>query len=112
MYNGGKCLNSLIRQFIQENLSVSSISAKSSTKFPCDWIDEFTGVACGRKFNQRGNLIQHMRMHKGERLFMCEVCGKSFSTGSNRNDHQRRHNQVKPYKCEYPGCGLDFYRRY
>ena len=97
---------------MQDSQSVSSISEKSQKKFSCEWVDVLTGVPCDRKFNQRGNLIQHMRMHRGEKLFECDVCGQYFSTGSNRNDHQRRHNNVKPYKCEYPGCTLDFYRRY
>ena len=43
----------------------------SRPQYQCDWIDKQTGSTCGRVFNQKGNLVQHMRMHMGIRLYPC-----------------------------------------
>lgn len=41
---------------------------------------EFDCKECGKSFNTRSNLNQHMRVHAqhGRKPFQCEVCEKSY----------------------------------
>jgi uncharacterized Zn-finger protein len=37
---------------------------------------QFQCPQCHKKFQQKGNLRNHMRTHSGEQPFGCEVCNK------------------------------------
>ncbi|KAK9411150.1 GDNF-inducible zinc finger protein 1-like [Crotalus adamanteus] len=55
---------------------------------------------CGARFTQNHMLIYHKRCHTGERPFMCETCGKSFASKEYLKHHNRIHTGSKPFKCE------------
>jgi hypothetical protein len=61
---------------------------------------------CPSRFEYPKDLIQHIRMHTGEKPYKCNECGHRSLTKSNLNVHMRTHTGEKPYKC--PKCFSPF----
>ena len=60
---------------------------------------QYKCLACGRMFNDKSNLRQHIRTHSNERPYTCEVCHKSFKWNKVLKRHMATHFTVKPYQC-------------
>jgi uncharacterized Zn-finger protein len=58
-------------------------------------ISNFNCKHCPRVFHKRCNINDHIRIHTGERPFVCEVCHRGFTQASNLNKHMITiHDQV------------------
>lgn len=54
------------------------------------------------------NLQVHVRMHSGEKLYVCKECEKIFSQPSSFKYHVRTHHEEKHYKCKEYGKSSGF----
>merc|ERR1719233_509388 len=61
---------------------------------------------CTKKFKTSSDLNKHRRTHTKERPYVCNLCRKSFTTADIRKVHIRTHTGEKPYACKY--CNKTF----
>lgn len=72
-------------------------------QFVCLWEN------CGKEFTKKSDLIRHIRIHKNERLYKCDLCEKSFIQNSALTIHTRIHTNERPYTCTRDNCDKAFY---
>jgi len=76
---------------------------EGSDQFACEC------PVCGKKFNDKGYLSSHLKIHRNAKEYKCEWCEKSFNQRVAYNMHVRIHTGHKPHKC--PICPKAFSRK-
>lgn len=62
--------------------------------------EAYTCELCGNTFIQQKNLIQHRKIHTGEKCYECSRCGKLSFRSQIFHSHQRIHSGEKTYQCQ------------
>ncbi|CAC5418421.1 KRAB [Mytilus coruscus] len=68
----------------------------------------FTCEECGKVFNRKDNLKNHMRLHSGAKPFVCTICNKSFRQSAHLYRHTKSHTGERNEICTI--CGKAFFR--
>ena len=56
---------------------------------------------CGKYFARPALMLNHRRIHTGEKPFVCTVCNKTYREKSHLTRHQRSHSDnTRPFRCE------------
>jgi len=56
---------------------------------------------CGKAFAIGSSLKKHILVHTGEKPFGCDVCGQKYNTAARLRDHKSMHTGHRPFFCIY-----------
>lgn len=59
---------------------------------------------CNLEFTRAWNLLNHLRMHEGEKPYVCRMCSKSFTQKGNLKKHIKTHLFSKTFSRRKYGC--------
>ena len=89
--NVGCIITNSDNQKENEMTSKNQIGVDKQKRFECS--------QCGKSFAKNSHIIEHLRIHSGEKPFECSQCGMKFTQKSNLTTHLRIHSDKKLFSC-------------
>ncbi|KAM7159741.1 uncharacterized protein RBU57_010225 [Macrochelys suwanniensis] len=89
------------------HVTTEHVGGPEQSNHICEW------EGCAREnkpFKAKYKLTNHIRVHTGERPFLCPFpgCEKVFARAENLKIHKRIHTGEKPFACEFARCDRRF----
>lgn len=78
----------------------SAIDPKISLHKPNLTIGPYQCEICKKAFTQNIHLINHKKVHTGDKPYQCDLCDKSFGHNHHLKRHMLTHTGEKPHKCK------------
>ena len=65
-------------------------------------VKPFACDTCEKRFDRKENLMRHVRIHTGDRRYVCNYCGKGYTDPSGLKKHViNKHNDGPKFTCEH-----------
>ncbi|CAB3261201.1 unnamed protein product [Arctia plantaginis] len=90
------------KMFVHRASHYTHVKSHLPPQFACD--------QCDYKTSHKHDLVKHIRIHTGIKMYQCEYCTASYYTSSNLTMHTRRnHMKQRPFECSI--CRRTFFDR-